>query len=287
MGVDNLRIASCTAVDCSTFSTVSVGTVFNDGAWTSIAKSPSNTFDPVISEYDSTNKQLLVATCSLADCSAGVSAAVVDTVPGGDVGSWSSIAVDNGSIPAVSYYDATNGSLKFHRCGSTTCVGGSTYTLTLDGAGAGTDVGRATSMAFGSDGYPIISYYDATNGDLKVFHCDWIDCGGLSGSASGTATTIDSTGDVGSFSSMLIGDDGLPIIAYYDATNANLKAYFCGDVACSTGSALSLDKTTGTGQYPSIAIGVDGQPIISYWDSTNNDLKVIKIGMNPVGLNFG
>ena len=30
------------------------------------------------------------------------------------------------------------------------------------------DVGRHTSMVLGTDGFPIIAYYDSTNGDLKI-----------------------------------------------------------------------------------------------------------------------
>ncbi len=288
LGTDNLRIASCTKLDCSTFTKTSVGTVFNDGGWTSIARSASGSFNPLTSEYDRDNKTLVVATCSLADCSTGASPASVDVQPGGDVGSYSSIAVDSGSIPGISYYDAANGDLKFHRCGSTNCTGGpAAATITLDGGGSGgPDVGLATSMAFGTDNYPIISYYDATNGDLKVFHCNTIDCVSGIGGPDGSAVTVDSTNDVGSFSSMVIGNDGLPIIAYYDATNTNLKVFSCSDTSCSGGSAMTLDKTPGVGQYPSIAIGVDGLPIISYWDATNNDLKVIKVGLNPIGISF-
>ena len=41
-------------------------------------------------------------------------------------------------------------------------------TATLDSAG---NVGNDTSVTVGADGLGLISYYDSTNGDLKVAHC--------------------------------------------------------------------------------------------------------------------
>ena len=38
----------------------------------------------------------------------------------------------------------------------------------LDGSG---DIGQHSSVTIGTDGLALISYYDATNGDLKVAHC--------------------------------------------------------------------------------------------------------------------
>ena len=49
-----------------------------------------------------------------------------------------------------------------------------------------------TSITIGTDGLPVISYYDYTNGDLKVAKCGNAAC-----SSGNTLTTIDSGGDVG------------------------------------------------------------------------------------------
>jgi hypothetical protein len=45
--------------------------------------------------------------------------------------------------------------------------------ITRDGSG---DVGQYSSIAIGADGLGLISYYDATNGDLKVAHCSNLTC---------------------------------------------------------------------------------------------------------------
>src|SRR5205814_2200419 len=74
----------------------------------------------------------------------------------------------------------------------------STQTITsVDTTG---NVGATTSMAFGTDGFAVIAYYDVTNADLKV-----LKCGNAACSSGNTATTVDSTGDVGRGASIAIG----------------------------------------------------------------------------------
>ena len=47
-----------------------------------------------------------------------------------------------------------------------------------------------------------------------------------------TSTTVDRAGDVGQYSSIATGSDGLPVIAYYDATNKDLKVAHCARAGC-------------------------------------------------------
>ena len=93
----------------------------------------------------------------------------------------------------------------------------------LDGPG---NVGQFTSVTLGADGLGLISYYDATNGNLKVAHCSNRAC------SSATLTTLDDTGDVGHYTSVTLGADGFGLISYYDATNGNLKVAHCSDRSC-------------------------------------------------------
>jgi hypothetical protein len=136
---------------------------------------------------------------------------------------------------------------------------------TLDSAGL---VGEYTAVTIGADGLGLISYYDSTNGYLKVAHCNDTVC------SSATTATIDSAGWVGGYTSIAIGGDGLGLISYHDFTNYDLKVAHCNNAACSSAAIATLDSAGTVGWFTSIAIGIDGLGLISYQDGFSHDLKV-------------
>jgi len=131
---------------------------FNAGAWSSIALDALNS--PIISFYRTGPGDLV-----LLEKYSGMWVPVTIDAPG-DVGQYSSLALDSGGTPHVVYYDATLGALKYAvRIGP----GAAWQKYTIDNEG---DVGQWASLAFDNNDKPHIAYYDMTNGNLKYATLD-------------------------------------------------------------------------------------------------------------------
>jgi hypothetical protein len=192
----------------------------------------------------------------------------------------SSVAIGSDGMGLISYYARSYiyDDLMVAHCSDVACT--SATITTLDAAGS---VGTNSSVAIGSDGMGLISYYasDYIYDDLKVAHCSDVAC------TSATITTLDGAGgaNVGMYSSVATGSDGMGLISYYDETLSALKVAHCSDVACTSATITTLDGAGGAnvGMFSSVAVGMfssnvaigsDGMGLISYYDSDDKDLKI-------------
>ena len=146
-------------------------------------------------------------------------------------------------------------------------VNGSVYS---DGDILGGNNGsRITGDAFVAVGTPPAANQSWTtqNADFSV------------GTSTGSIVTlVDSSGDIGEYTSIALGADGFARISYYDtSSNKDLKFVRCTNMDCTAKNIATLDSSGDVGyRYTSIAIGSDGFARISYYDNTNDDLKFIR-----------
>src|SRR5262249_52016643 len=135
------------------------------------------------------------------------------------------------------------------------------------------------SLAVGSDGLPIASYWSGNpDRELRAAQCDNPACTGPITVNQVEANPGDpAAGGVGLNTSIAIGADGLPVIAHWDQEHGDLIVSHCGNAACSTGNqSTTVDDGAGAdvGSLPSVAIGADNLPVMSFFDDTDDVLQV-------------
>ncbi|MCW4005067.1 MAG: hypothetical protein NWF04_00500 [Candidatus Bathyarchaeota archaeon] len=210
---------------------------------------------PVIS-YGSADKHELV----VASLNSGTW--TYTTVDSAYTGLYTSIAVDSYGFPHISYYDNSSRSLQYAlgwtdyfsplpmETSATPLMAAPRWEYeTVDSDG----VGMYSSIAIDSSDCPHIAYYNETGGDLKHawFDYDYYEW---------FAETVDSPGDVGLYTSIVIDPDTDDIhISYYDQTNSAVK------YALWNGSSWAVEEVVdGVEPCTSIALDPDGNPYISF-----------------------
>ncbi len=183
-------------------------------------------------------------------------------------GEFSSIALDSVGNPVISHFDAGTGDLVLTHCDDPACAPGGDVTNTVDPSV--NTVGLYTSLVLDGSDNPVISYYDLDSGDLKVAHCNDVDCDPAVAEA---INTVDSAGDVGMYSSLALDGSGNPVISYYDLDLGDLKVAHCTVDDCSAATVNAVDSAGNTGLFTSIAM-FGGLPTVSYYDLDNESVRL-------------
>jgi len=166
------------------------------------------------------------------------------------------LTLDSNNHPHISYYDYSNGDLKYAEW-----TGSDWDIQTVDSNG---NIGEYTSIDLDSNDHPHISYYDYSNYNLK--YAEWT-------GSDWDIQTVDSTEDVGWDTSIVLDSDNHPHISYSDNTNTNLKyAKWTG----SDWNIRTVDSSGAVGWHTSIDLDSNDHPHISYMDYSktgDGDLK--------------
>jgi hypothetical protein len=243
----------------------------NVGFWTSLALDDMG--NPVMSYYHSDLGDLRVMHCNDPNC-AGDDESITSPDTAGDAGTHTSLILDNLGNPVISYYDVTGEDLKVMHCNDPNCGGDDETINSPDTAG---DVGLWTSLLLDSAGNPVVSYFDQTNEDLKLLHCNDADCAG----GDDSITSPDTVGDVGRFNGLALNAAGNPVVSYYDGDiNFDLKVLHCNDPNCTGGdeSITSPDTDIFVGLFTALVLDNSGNPIVSYYDVADSNLRVLHCG---------
>ena len=201
---------------------------------------------------------------------------VIDTVDTShDAGQHVSLAIAPDGTAYISYYDTTYDDLRMAQYVGTggNCGPNNDWMCeTVDSVG---NVGMYSSIAVDpTDNLPIISYYDATNGALKL------------AIGSGVGWLFKTIYDpdfvsAGMYSSLKLDSTGKTRIAYYlsNFTGAD-SLWYAKYVGGGTGNCTDnnyqcdpVDSGDRVGKYASLALDSSDHPRIAYYDGGNDSLK--------------
>lgn len=191
---------------------------------------------PVISYSDVSADVLKVVKCNDPACADGNETITVvddlaDEFPN-QLGHHSSLAIGQDGFPIISYVDRNPNVLKVVKCANEDCSGTGLMISVLVEDG---EFPSHTSIAMGTDGFPVISYSANLIADaLIVIKCNDIACSGGNEfmTAVDTSPIFYAIDFPGHFSSASMGADGIPIISYYEPYTESLKTVHCGTPSC-------------------------------------------------------
>ncbi|MGB9592342.1 MAG: hypothetical protein ACPL1K_07480, partial [Candidatus Kryptoniota bacterium] len=137
------------------------------------------------------------------------------------------------------------------------------------------DVGQNPSLGLLND-KPLISYYDATNGALKLASYD--------GSLWSVETVAHQSSSTGHYSSLKVTSSGI-YISYDDASSGLWMAYSPIGTP-HTWDLTNVDSTAAAGQFSSIGVDSSGFPHIAYYDPSSHSLKVASASSSSTPFGF-
>lgn len=265
-GASRLAIYRCNSAACASGSIASFATVLSS----SVAMVVRSDDRPLIANYDGGSLDLLLHDCVDVDCNTIQTRTLASA---GNVGLNPSMIIRSSGRPLIAYRDVSNGDLRVYDCANINCTSGTDRLVDFMGS-----VGGASSLAQNAAGEIVISHHDALNGDLKLTHCALPSCD-FSNPADGQTQTLVTAGEVGASSSVVIRDDDLPLVFYWNGSDNDLEVYDCTNNLCQFGSARTVEGTLGRAVGNHVVARLrGGLPVAAYADDDNQSFRVLGCG---------
>ncbi|MFH1451548.1 MAG: hypothetical protein ABIF88_00035 [archaeon] len=227
----DVKMYRCSDVSCSS----GVGHTFlsSTGVWDGyvgdffnvVLKSDGNPFFAVLKNNLGVGPQATTVSCQDKLCLQTIDSTISESEWGIGV----STVIGGDGFPSITYNNFYDGKLYFSHCLDVDCIQ-KEPSMVLSGVGGGNNM----RMILNAQGYPLISYFKWTGGnigDQVITNCYDYSC-----SNSKTNTFY---GDASSF--VTLGHNNLPLVALYSWTGPNLafKILNCKDYACNSFSESS------------------------------------------------
>ncbi len=253
-GATRLMVAHCEDIACTTATLTEVHA--EAGTWGIGGASLTIGADgfPLVSFIDA-DGDLRVAHCADVACSTATISPVLHANSGASALRNTSITTGIDGRGLIAFHDADRKWAFIAHCNDAAC---SSAQVTVISPNAN----LSPALTIGADGYGVMAFMD-TDGALVAAHCQNVAC-----SLSDQSLVDASPGGNGWGSSITIGTDGLPLIAYHHDNNSSpylqLRVAHCSDGSCTSSVKTTVAPVVDGYNRSSISIGSDGLGVVAY-----------------------
>ncbi len=175
-------------------------------------------------------------------------------------GQEGALTMSEEGLPIIAFRTAAG--LSLARCADASCTSATSQVVD-----AGNGVGQGVFVTLGDDGLPLMSYREGSKDAAKLARCNDADCTTASIQTLESGTTINQQSVP-----VVVGIDGMPVVAYRVLGTQELKVVHCDDAACSsfTSTVVGNSGSAGySGTNVSLALGADGLPVMTFSNAPN------------------
>ena len=205
----------------------------------------------------------------------------VSTTPGASTSPAVAVAADGAPIVAWEVSAGADYEIYLRRWNGSTWVemGGS-----ASGGGISNNTGGSYGPAvlIGSDGAPVVAWFDASGGDWEIYVKRWNGSSWVEmGSGAAAAGGISNNSGASRLPALVVGPGGAPVIVWEDDSGGDWEIYArqwngsaWAEMGSGSASGDGVSNNSGTSIKPRLAAGPDGNPLVTWEDNSDGDAEI-------------